>query len=142
MLPGISAEDCLFADLGVDPARMVAKVSRLQTSCCRSEPSIRASSLILWQIGLLGQEDYRTHYATAGLPILVEHLTKIYGPLHLVTIYEAALYPVCTPVTLQVALQHLSEARIGPYTTIYVPPIGGVETDPELAARLYSVVSR
>ena len=31
MLPGISAEDCLFADLGIDPGKAVAKASRLRT---------------------------------------------------------------------------------------------------------------
>ena len=33
MLPGISAEDCLFADLGVDPHRMAASPMRPRTSC-------------------------------------------------------------------------------------------------------------
>ena len=54
MLPGVSAEDCLVADLGVDPG-----VSGLQSyeasDFLRRRPAIEpTTALVLWQIGVVG----------------------------------------------------------------------------------------
>jgi len=73
MLPGISAEDCMFADLGVDPA-----VGGMQTyeatDFLINGPIIdNSTQLVIWQIGTLGDLTYRRNkYDTSAMPILVK----------------------------------------------------------------------
>ena len=58
MLPGISAEDCLFADLGIDPAAYGCQsyeATDYLFSQRRLEPS---SALVLWQVGVVGSTTF------------------------------------------------------------------------------------
>jgi hypothetical protein len=75
MLPAVSSEDCLFADLGVDPA--VAGCQSYQaTDFLLNLPIIDPSSqLILWQVGSLGDSTYqKMKYNTSAMPLLVQRL--------------------------------------------------------------------
>ena len=56
MLPAISAEDCLFADLGVDPARSAARATRRPTSSSTRRRVDPTAALVLWQIGTVGRD--------------------------------------------------------------------------------------
>ena len=54
MEPGISAEDCLYADLGIDPGRFGCQhfeASQLLFYERRIDPT---AYLVLWQVGLVG----------------------------------------------------------------------------------------
>ena len=67
MQPGVSAEDCLVADLGVDPG-----VNGLQSyeagDFLRRRPATEpTTALVLWQIGVVGA---RTHTANVAAPAL------------------------------------------------------------------------
>ena len=69
MLPGVSAEDCLVADLGVDPARNGLQ-SYEAGDFLRRRPVIEpTTALVLWQIGVVGA---RTHTANVSAPALAE----------------------------------------------------------------------
>lgn len=136
MLAAVSCEDCLFADLGVDPARDGCQSYEASNFLLRRRLFDPRAALVLWQIGMLGQTDYQEPFSTAGLPLLVEVLAAAYGPAHPVTLYEAAVYPICDPFIRHVELARVPEARISLSTTLYVPPLGRAEQDPELVARL------
>src|SRR2546428_900577 len=61
MLPGISAEACLVADLGMDPAAngcQSFETTDFLLSRRKFDPS---SALILWQVGVLGEASVRDH---------------------------------------------------------------------------------
>lgn len=141
MLPGVSCDDTLFADLGLDPARDGCQhYDATNFLLCRRLFDPRAS-LILWQVGLLGQQDYRQAFSAAGLPLLVEMLAPVYGPRHVVTLYEAALYAVCDPVVQQVALEDLPGAELRWSMTLYVPPLAPATPDAALAQRLAALLA-
>src|SRR5262249_45166489 len=55
MLPGISAEDCLFADLGVDPGTAGCQSFEATDFLARHRTFDSYSSLILWQIAVIGE---------------------------------------------------------------------------------------
>ena len=56
MLPAVSAEDCLFAELGVDPADRGCQ-SYEATDFLNRRPRFDPScALILWQIGVIGED--------------------------------------------------------------------------------------
>lgn len=124
MLPGISAEDCLFADLGVDPA-IGGCQSYEATDFLLNGPIIDASSqLILWQIGTLGDWTYQTRlYDTRAMPLLVNRLAQFYPLSHLVTVYEAAVLPGTDPIITQIPLYALTGYPVTAAKTLYVPPV-------------------
>jgi len=59
MLPAVSAEDCLFADLGVDPADSGCQSLEATDFLLRMRAIDTSQQLILWQIGVLGEWAYR-----------------------------------------------------------------------------------
>ena len=123
MLPGVSSEDCLFADLGVDPA-VGGCQSYEATDFLMSGPRIDPSSqLILWQIGTLGDSTYQSQkYDTRSMPLLVQRLAQSYPLTHPVTVYEAAVWPGTEPMIAPIPLYSLSEFPLTAGMTLYVPP--------------------
>jgi len=137
MQPGVSAEDCLFADLGVDPGKrgfQSYEVTDFLIHQRRFDPHV---PLALWQIAVIG---YLGFYDGRRLPdrlaVLRDRLAESYGGAHEVTLYEAAIYPVHPPVIERVALQHLPEASVGQRATLYVPPAADAPLDRAMLARL------
>jgi hypothetical protein len=61
MLPGISAEDCLFADLGIDPGRIGCQSFEATDFLVNRRKFDTSSHLILWQIGVIGDLSYDPH---------------------------------------------------------------------------------
>ena len=133
MLPGVSAEDCLFADIGVDPAKYGCQSFEATDFLVYERKFDHRSSLILWQIGVIGDSTYQKNYDyLAGLSVLVEKLTEVYGADHEVIIYEAAEFPILEPVINRVPLHKLLESRVTPISTLYVPPGGPSVANPEM----------
>lgn len=137
MLPGISAEDCLIADLGVDPAHHGWVSYEATDFLVRRRPVSVHSGLVLWQVGLAGRLDYAGEEADApGLPLLVEVLAEAYGADHTVTVYEAAQFAMYDPIIREVRLGRLSQADVTPFSTLYVPPLERAPIDLERVERL------
>ena len=92
---------------------------------------------MIWQIGVVGELGYRIDrmYSREGLNVLVEELTRTYGPDHEVVVYEAAQYPVCDPIIDVVPLGRVHEAHVTPIATLYVPPRGKAAPDVTMLAR-------
>ena len=111
MLPGISAEDCLFADLGVDPSRHGCQSYEATEFLIYSRRLDPTAALVLWQIGTVGRDVAANETQASGLPVLVERLLADYPATHEVTVYEAAPYPGFEPLIRTVPLSELSEAR-------------------------------
>jgi uncharacterized protein YabN with tetrapyrrole methylase and pyrophosphatase domain len=133
MLPGISSEDCLFADLGVDPA-VGGCQSYEATDFLLNMLNIDSSSqLILWQIGTLGDWTYKTRmYDIRAMPLLVRKLSQFYPLSHSVTVYEAPMFPGSEPMMAQIPLYWLSDFPITAAMTLYVPPVRARIPDPEM----------
>src|SRR5688500_11004934 len=88
MEPGVSAEDCLYADLGIDPGRVGCQhfeASQMMFYQRRIDPS---AYLVLWQVRIAGDRRYR-RFATGPdyRRLLVERLREDYPPHHPVTAY-------------------------------------------------------
>lgn len=141
MLPGISAEDCLFADLGIDPGHNGCQ-SFEATHFAVYRPSISSFvPLILWQIDAIGnlgwsRDKSQNRRDRQGLQLLVDILTTDYSMDHVVSVYEAAQFPVCDPVIQRVPLSLLPETSINGISTLYVPPNPLPAPDKNMLARL------
>jgi uncharacterized protein YabN with tetrapyrrole methylase and pyrophosphatase domain len=136
MLPAVSAEDCLFADLGVDPGQLGCQSYEATDFLIRRRRPDPNAALILWQLSVLGSLDAATEPDSSRMPFLVEHLRRWYPAEHEVVLYEASPYPVVGPSVQRVPLGELAEAEIAGMTTLYVPPVATPDVDLELVERL------
>lgn len=125
MYPGISAEDCLFADLGVDPAVSGCQSYEAGDFLLHARRIDPTAALILWQPAALGDVT-RSGFETdpAWVRALAEVLMADYPHDHPVTIYEAAVFPLDDARMEAVALERLHEAEFTQVSTLYVPPVG------------------
>jgi len=137
LLPAISAQDCLFADLQIDPAQTGWHSFDATDFLIHRRYADPSSALVLWQIGMVGNPGYRA-YDAAGLAVLVEKLAAIYGSDHEVVVYEAALYAVCDPLIQNVRISNLATSRITAASLLYVPPKRNAEPDLAVMMRLAS----
>jgi Tetrapyrrole (Corrin/Porphyrin) Methylases len=123
MLPGVSAEDCLFADLNVDPAVNGCQSIEASDFLVHEKVIDTSCALVLWQVGVVGDWTYRTSgYELGAFPLFIEKLTRYYGAWHEVTIYEAATLPELKPKIIQIAIGSLTPAYVTAGSTMYVPP--------------------
>ncbi|MBB1318097.1 hypothetical protein H5123_10670 [Shewanella sp. SR43-4] len=137
MLPGISAEACLWADLGIDPGNSGHQSFEATQFMIYHHVPDPTTHLLLWQIALAGEHTL-TQFSTtkARLQILVEHLTQWYPLDHQVVIYEAANLPFQSPVIERMALSSLPEARLTPISTLLIPPAKQITLNHEMLAKL------
>lgn len=138
MQPGISAEDCLFADLGVDPGERGCQSFEATDFLLRRRIFDPTSTLVLWQIGGIGVFDFHSRplWSRQGLAVLQRELLRHYPADHEVVIYEAVPYPTLPPKILRVPLAELAGAEISIRSTLYVPPLPDRESDPQMRAAL------
>jgi len=123
MLPSISAEDCLFADLGIDPARSGCQSYEATEFLIHKKKIDITSSLILWQSGMVGNIAYtQKHDKLKKLQILLSALLEYYNPNQTVIIYEASLYVICEPIIKRTTLSKLIDEDVSPISTLYIPP--------------------
>lgn len=123
MLPAVSAEDCLFADLGIDPGTTGCQ-SYEATDFLVNNPIFDTSSqLILWQIGILGDVTFqKIKYNTGSMPLLVNKLLQSYPANHSVVMYEAASLLGTEPMIATIPLYSLSNFPVTTSMTLYIPP--------------------
>ncbi|HVI59885.1 MAG TPA: diguanylate cyclase [Luteimonas sp.] len=134
MEPGISAEACLYADLGIDPGHRGVQ-SMEATHFMVYDRQVDPDGLVLlWQVALSGDLSCtRLHAEREGLQALVDKLLRWYPPGHEVILYEAARLPIETPRAERLALRDLPAAHYEEYTTLVIPPLGELRSDPEHA---------
>ena len=137
LYPGISAEDCLVADLGLDPG-----VSGLQTYEATDflvHPRVfdPGTPLVLWQLAVLGDRSRSTFRTDpAWVRALAEVLAASYPADHAVIVYEAAVGPFDQARIEPVPLNRLHELEFTQASTLYVPPVGVPEPDLDRLRRL------
>lgn len=141
MLPGISAEDCLFADLCIDPAATGCLSYEATDFLFNQRAMDPASALVLWQIGILGNGKYRAEgrYPTPMMPFLIEKLATRYPLSHEAIVYEAAVHFGCRPRLSPVALGQLHHVDLSAASTLFIGPAQASQPDPVLLARLQAL---
>jgi hypothetical protein len=123
MLPGVSAFDCLIADLGLDPGEEGSQMYEATDFLIYERRVDFSSPLILWQVGSVGHLDFQpVEYSHEALAVLAEVLVELYGPDHEVTLYRAATLSVFQARIERLALRDLASAHPTPATTLLVPP--------------------
>jgi len=137
MEAGVSAEDCLYADLGIDPGDFGCQhfeASQFMFYRRRIDPS---AYLVLWQVGVAGDRTIR-RFSTgpAYRRLLVERLAEDYPTDHIVTLYEAATLPITTPRMEQLPLSRLVDAELHMQTTMVIPPAMALQRDDAMMEKI------
>ena len=137
MEPGISAEDCLYADLGIDPGKFGCQhyeASQLMFYQRRIDPS---AYLVIWQVGMAGDRSLaRFSTGPAYRQLLVDLLARDYPLSHPVIAYEAATLPITAPRMDELRLSDLVEADLRLQTTLVFPPARPMERNQEMLDKL------
>jgi uncharacterized protein YabN with tetrapyrrole methylase and pyrophosphatase domain len=136
MLPAVSADACLIADLGVDPAAgwQSYEATDFLLRRRRADPT---AALVLWQVGVIGRLDYPDGRSSrAPLKVLSATLSRLYPRGHRGILYEAATLPGFPPDVREVRLSALDREPVSSTTTLYVPPAQKARVDRAMQARL------
>lgn len=134
MEAAVSAEDCLYADLGIDPGAFGCQHYEASQFMFYKRLIDSTAYLILWQVGVAGDASLARFSTGAPLRrILLDLLMPDYPADHEVIAYEAATLAIKPPRMDRMPLSALPEARLGMETTLVVPPARAME--PNVAVR-------
>jgi uncharacterized protein YabN with tetrapyrrole methylase and pyrophosphatase domain len=137
VFPAVSSEDCLFADLGIDPGLAGCQSYEATDFLLRERKFSTSSPLILWQVGVVGIITYIEKYSPpSGLKVLVEYLSRYYPMEHNVIVYEASQHPIYDSVIQEIPLKKLSDFAIAPLATIYIPPVTKAKINKKMVRKL------
>ncbi len=137
MEPGISAEDCLYADMAIDPGRWGAVHLEASQFMLYERKVDESAYLILWQLGFVGDlsmSKYETDAAYRHL--LQELLTEYYPPTHKIAIYESPTLPTETPRIEWFPLNQLSQISVEHFSTLVIPPSIPKKIDAEMHRKM------
>jgi hypothetical protein len=142
MEPGVSAEDCLYADLGFDPGKYGCQhyeASQLMLYRRRIDTS---AYLVLWQVGVAGDQSLaRFSTGAAYRQVLVDVLARDYDLEHEVILYEAVTLPMHQPRIERLRLRDLPAANVDTHLTLVIPPGTRLQADPTVRQRLAALDS-
>ena len=140
MEPGVSAEDCLYADLGFDPGRYGCQHYEASQFMFYRRRIDTAAYLILWQIGVAGDQSFARFSTNAQYRrVLVDVLARDYDLGHEVIVYRAATLPMHEPRMERFPLGKLPEAQLDMHDTLVIPPARTLEPDLQIRERLSSL---
>jgi len=137
MAAGVSAEDCIVSDLGLDPS--IGCHSYEATSfLVRPIPLYPSCLVILWQVGVIGDLKYtpRQSAPSDGMKVLTERLLEFYPGDHEAIMYEASFSPAWGPRADVVKIADLSDLDVNGISTLVIPPLGSRPVDQAMALRI------
>jgi precorrin-6B methylase 1 len=137
MEPGISAEDCLYADLGIDPGRFGCQHFEASQLLFYQRRIDSTGYLVLWQVALVGDWSLaRFQTGPAYRQVLVDRLGRDYPLDHELIVYRGATLPIEKPRIRRVPLRNLPSITLAAEETIILPPARPMEADHVIRAQL------
>jgi|GEM_PF-1037023 len=135
MLPGVSATDCLYADIGFNPSEAGIQFYEATDVLVYNRVLHPDNNVVIWQIGLVGNPTSLDD--ASKLPILVEYLCQFYDPDCEVVHYQGSVFSVCDSVMEWLPLRELGKgAKVTSMSTLYIPPQKKPQLDRDMVQRL------
>lgn len=124
MEPGISAEDCLYADLNINPGSYGCLNYTANQVLFHNKTIDTSAYVILWQVSITGDRTM-TKFNTEleGKKLLLDKLLETYPENHKIILYECAVLPTNKPRIEKINLYELLEVEIKMQTTIVISPL-------------------
>jgi tetrapyrrole methylase family protein / MazG family protein len=123
ILPGISAEACIYADLQINPS--IGTTNFEATDLVLRQRQIDTSALlILWQPYMFGcaSSKYVNENGTDRFHLLKDYLLRRYPEDHMVIGYSAGMYPGTGFLKCEVRLDRLHRDDLSIESTLIIPP--------------------
>jgi uncharacterized protein YabN with tetrapyrrole methylase and pyrophosphatase domain len=137
MEPGVSAEDCLYADLGIDPGKYGCQHYEASQFMFNRRRIDTSAYLMLWQVGVAGDQSLaRFTTGPAYRQVLIDVLARDYDLNHEAIIYRAATLTIEQPRIERIALRDFPVADIDLHVTLVIPPATALQPDTQTRARL------
>jgi len=137
MEAGISAEDCLIADLGIDPGKVGCQQYEASQFMFYQRIVDPSAQLILWQIGVAGDKSLgKFSTGAAYRQVLIELLAENYPLNHPVILYEAKVLPIDTVRKETILLSELVDAKLSLHTTLVIPPCRAMQKNTTILNKL------
>ena len=132
MLPGISAEDCLYAGLGVELGIVGSQHFEASQFMFYRRSVDPSAYLILWQVGIAGDKSAaKLSTGKAYRQILVELLNE-----HSVVLYEFPTVAIKQPRIEWITLGDFVDAELFLITTMLFPPSEKLQKNQLIIGRL------
>lgn len=137
MEPGISSEDCLYADLGIDPGRRGCQHYEASQLLLYDTPLNNQAYLVLWQVGLVGDMSLK-RFSTGPeyRRVLVDVLARDYPLDHKVIVYRGATLPIEQPRVRETILGKLPDIDISAEETVVLAPASTLRRNEPIRNRL------
>ena len=137
MEPGISAEDCLYADLAVDPGAYGCQHMEASQFMFYNRQLDTGGYVILWQVALAGDLSLSKRVGTPQeRQVLVDLLLNYYQPSHQVILYECPTLITDNVRAQTIRLDELADCDLSPVTTLVIPPGTRLTKNDEVIDRL------
>lgn len=141
MLPGVSAIDCMSADLSVDPSRPGLQILEATDLLLRERTLFTDGHVVLFQVGSVGDMGFNfTGFKDTKFPMLVKKLEEIYGEDHQLTHYIAPQFSIVDPRIDRFTIRELwdpkVQKKINGISTFYIPPKTLKKANAVIAAQL------
>ncbi|WP_192484645.1 MULTISPECIES: SAM-dependent methyltransferase [Cysteiniphilum] len=116
----VSALDCLWNDLRVNPAENGMQMYEASHMIYEEIPLISKVDLVILQAGFIDIQTIHTGEQKANTDKLKHHLLKYYHVDSQIIIYQAAQYPSQAPVIDKIKLNELESNKVTTLSTIYI----------------------
>jgi uncharacterized protein YabN with tetrapyrrole methylase and pyrophosphatase domain len=138
MQASISAEDCLFADLGFDPLNNGCQSFEATDFLMHKRVFDPRCHLVLWQVGVIGNTHFRASgiYDLRCLDLLQDVLLHHYPPNHELVLYYSAMISLARPSVVTIRLRNLAKSRFHGGYTMYIRPLEQTVPDSRVLRRL------
>lgn len=124
MLPGISTEDFIFAELGFDPGTYGLQTFEASQLLYKNLEYDSNCYLIIWQIGIIGIKDYsKNPQIKDKLTLLKDQLLKKYPKEHEIIFYTASTHRMFESTIIKSELQYLDTSDFDPLATLIIRPL-------------------
>ena len=131
MEPGVSAEDCLYADVGFDPGKFGCQHYEASQFMLYRRRIDTSAYLVLWQVGVAGDQSLaRFSTGAAHRQVLVDVLARDYDVNHEGILYRAVTLPMHQPRIDRLRLRDLPAADVDTHVTLVIPPASRLQVDP------------
>jgi hypothetical protein len=125
ILPGVSAHDALFAELGVDPGLVGCQIYEATSYLTRLRSYDVNTPLVLYQLAAVGDLNfYESGPPNICLHFLRDMLTERYGASHEGVLYTAPSMPFLDASITHIAIGCLDREVVKMAHTLLVPPLG------------------
>jgi hypothetical protein len=137
MRPAVSAQDCLVADLGIDPSTCGMQTFDATEFLVHGRTLDPYSHVLLWQAECVGDDGFNFGgYSRRNFPQLVERMLQFYSADHDLIVYDASTVHVLPPRIVRTTVGGVEASDLTGISTLYLPPAGTPPVDEEMLARL------